>query len=173
MHLGSLPHLRYLRPLSIRHRSGYVCNSLVTGSRSFHNDDEGHRICMVITLILVEDSAAQRDPVNMEIIPLHVTLRRRIDSVPCKTRGTSTPSHSAQLRIHSYRLTPEIAITWPINCNDMQNLSKPIITFVHGAIHTWKDCSSFMEKTIGCIHLWVYLWSLLCDITLKPDSMVI
>ena len=38
--------------------SKWLRNSLVTGSRTFHNDDEGHRICMVITLIMVEDSKA-------------------------------------------------------------------------------------------------------------------
>ncbi len=36
--------------------SEWLRNSLVTGSRTFHNDDEGHRIFMVITLIMVEDS---------------------------------------------------------------------------------------------------------------------
>ncbi len=38
--------------------SKWLRNSLVTRSRTFHNDDEGHRICMVITLIVVEDSKA-------------------------------------------------------------------------------------------------------------------
>ncbi len=33
-------------------------NFLVTGSCTFQNDDEGHRICMVITLIVIEDSKA-------------------------------------------------------------------------------------------------------------------
>ncbi len=38
--------------------SKWLRNSLVTGSHTFHNDDEGHIICMVITLIVVEDSEA-------------------------------------------------------------------------------------------------------------------
>ena len=38
--------------------SKWLRNSLVTGSCTFHNNDEGHRICMVITLIVVEDSKA-------------------------------------------------------------------------------------------------------------------
>ncbi len=35
--------------------SKWLRNSLVTGSHAFHHDDEGHRICMVITLIVVEN----------------------------------------------------------------------------------------------------------------------
>ncbi len=36
--------------------SKWLRNSLLTGSRTFRNDDEDHRICMVITLIvLIED----------------------------------------------------------------------------------------------------------------------
>ncbi len=38
--------------------SKWLHNSLVTGSRTFHNNDEGHKICLVITLIVVEDSKA-------------------------------------------------------------------------------------------------------------------
>ncbi len=38
--------------------SKWLRNSLVTGSCTFHNKDEDHRICIVITLIMVEDSKA-------------------------------------------------------------------------------------------------------------------
>ncbi len=36
--------------------SKWLRHSYVTGSRTFHNNDEGHRICMEITLIVEEDS---------------------------------------------------------------------------------------------------------------------
>ena len=38
--------------------SKWLRNSLVTWSCTFHNDNEGHRICMVITLVVVKDSKA-------------------------------------------------------------------------------------------------------------------
>ncbi len=36
----------------------WLRNSLVTGSQPFHNDDEGLKICIVTTLIVVENSKA-------------------------------------------------------------------------------------------------------------------
>ncbi len=50
----------------------YIYNSLVAGSCTFHNDDEGfgmhegHRSCMVITLIMVDDSKCYL--VDMDIV---------------------------------------------------------------------------------------------------------
>ena len=38
--------------------SKWLRNSLVTGSHTFHNDDKCHRICMVITFIVIENSKA-------------------------------------------------------------------------------------------------------------------
>ena len=38
--------------------SELVMNSLVTGTRNIRNDNEDHKICMVITLIVVEASKA-------------------------------------------------------------------------------------------------------------------
>ena len=53
-------------------------NFLVTGSSTFYNDDEGHRICMVVTLIMIERTW-KCDPVGMEEITwLHLTLCWRV-----------------------------------------------------------------------------------------------
>ncbi len=49
---------RFKDDCSIRHRSGYVTPWWLDHARIFHNDDEGHRSCMVITLIVVKDSKA-------------------------------------------------------------------------------------------------------------------
>ncbi len=50
---------RYITRVLRRHSSSkWLRNSLVTGSRTFHNDDESHKIGMVIILIVVEESKA-------------------------------------------------------------------------------------------------------------------
>ncbi len=66
--------LFYVYPLLITAK--WLRKSLVTGSCTFHNDHEGHRFAWWSLWSWLEDS--NRDPVDMEIIRLHVTLRRRI-----------------------------------------------------------------------------------------------
>ena len=44
-------HIQY----TIFYPAKWLRNLLVTESHTFHNDDKGHRICIVITLIVVED----------------------------------------------------------------------------------------------------------------------
>ena len=61
--------------LPIRHRSGYV-TPLVTGSRTFHSDQ--CTIDFVWRSIWSWVRTRKRDPVDMEIIRLHVTLWWRI-----------------------------------------------------------------------------------------------
>ncbi len=43
---------------------------MVTGSQDFHNDNKGHRLYTVITLIVVWTQ--KRDSVEMEVTRLHV-----------------------------------------------------------------------------------------------------